>query len=354
MKRILPRLLVALLVVGAAGFAWRQFHAEGSETYSASAAGAERSWFDRVAGFLGFGGSDNANRFSGYVEADYVMVASTVGGTLTALEVERGDRVEAGAALFQLDDLAERAALDEANERLKQAEAVLANMLTGKRAPEIDAIVAQRAQAEAALRQSEAEYRRQLELQRTGVAAKKAVDDARAGRDQDRSRIAELDAELEVARMPARSDEIQAEQAAVAAARAALVQAQWRLDQKIGAAPAAGIVVDTLYRPGEMVPAGLPVVQLLPPANLKIRFFVPEALVATVTVGEEVRVTCDGCGEPITAKIRFISPRAEFTPPVIYSRDERTRLVFMVEARPTGRLDALRVGQPVDVLLARP
>jgi HlyD family secretion protein len=355
MNRVLPRLLLALLLLAGGAFAWRQYHAQGGETYSSeTSGGAAPSWLDRIAVFFGFDGVDRSNRFSGYVEADYVMVASSIGGTLVALDVERGDRVEAGAPLYRLDDLAERAAVDEANERLKQAEAQLANLMTGKRQPEIEAIIAQRAQAEAALRQSEAEYRRQLELQRTGVAARKAVDDARSRRDQDRSRIAELDAELEVAHMPARSDEIEAAEAAVAAAHAALAQAQWRLDQKIGSAPAAGTVVDTLYRPGEMVPAGLPVVQLLPPANLKIRFFVPEALVSTIAVGDPVSVVCDGCGAPIAATIRFISPRAEFTPPVIYSRDERTRLVFMVEARPSGRLDALRVGQPVDVSLVRP
>lgn len=354
MKRNLPRLLVLLLLLGAAAFAWRLFQPEGSATYADTLSGGERSWFDRVAGFLGFDGANPADRFSGYVEADYVMVASTVGGTLTMLAVERGDRIDAGASLFQLDDLAERAALQEAAERLKQAEAERADLMTGKREPEIEAIQAQREQAQAALQQSEAEYRRQVELRSNGFVPKKAVDDARARRDQDRSRLAELDADLEVARMPGREQEIGAAEAAVAAARAALVQAQWRLDQKVGAAPASGIVVDTLYRPGEMVPAGLPIIQLLPPANLKIRFFVPEELVATVAVGDEIRVACDGCGEPIAARIRFISPSAEFTPPVIYSREERTRLVFMVEARPTERLEALRVGQPVDVQLVRP
>ncbi len=136
--------------------------------------------------------------------------------------------------------------------------------------------------------------------------------------------------------MPGRDDEIRAAEAAVTAARAALAQAEWRLAQKTGAAPTAGIVVDTLYRPGEMVPAGLPIVQLLPPANVKIRFFVPEEVVARIAIGQVVQVACDGCGAPVAATVRFISPRAEFTPPVIYSREQRARLVFMVEARPTS------------------
>jgi HlyD family secretion protein len=114
------------------------------------------------------------------------------------------------------------------------------------------------------------------------------------------------------------------------------------------------MVVDTLYRPGEMVPAGLPVVQLLPQENIKIRFFVPQGMVAQIGIGQVVQVACDGCGPPVAATVRFISPRAEFTPPVIYSREQRARLVFMVEARPDERAEALRVGQPVDVTMVRP
>ncbi len=149
--------------------------------------------------------------------------------------------------------------------------------------------------------------------------------------------------------MPARADAIRAAQAAVTAAKAALVQEEWRLDQMTGTAPDAGTVVDTLYRPGEVVAAARPVVQLLPPENLKIRFFVPERELGRLAVGDKVSVRCDGCGAPIPATIHFIAPQAEYTPPVIYSRVERARLVFMVEARPDARLQALRVGQPVDV-----
>jgi len=311
-------------------------------------------WFDRLATVMGFGGGGAAATFSGYVEADYVLVTSTIGGTLTRLEVARGDRVAAGAPLFALDDAAERAARDEAAARLAQADAQLADLRLGRRQPEIDAIIAQRAQAEAAVRQSEADYERQQHLRATRVSSQKQLDDARAQRDRDQSRLAELEAQLQVAHMPARVDAIRAAAAAVTAARAALTQAEWRLGQKTGAAPTAGLVVDTLYRPGEMVAAGLPVVQLLPPANVKIRFFVPEPAVAQITVGQTVQVSCDGCGAPVAATVRFISPQAEFTPPVIYSREQRARLVFMVEARPDQRPETLHVGQPVDVLAGPP
>jgi HlyD family secretion protein len=350
-----PLLLVGLVVVVVAVVVWQPWNAGHSTSSASSAAGPQQvSWLDRLAGLVGLGGPEQPRAYSGYVDADYVMVTSTVGGTLTSLAVARGDQVAKGAPLFELDDIAERAAHDEAQARLQQSEAQLANLLTGKRQPEIDAITAQHAQAEAALAQSESDYRRQQQLRASGTSSAKQLEDARTQRDMDRRRIEELDAELQVARMPGRDDEIQAADAAVGAARAALAQAQWRLDQKSGAAPAAGLVFDTLYRPGEMVAAGLPVVQLLPPENIKVRFFVPETAVARIAVGERVGVSCDGCGAPIAATVRFISPQAEFTPPVIYSREERSRLVFMIEAWPTERREALRVGQPVDVLPATP
>jgi HlyD family secretion protein len=310
-----------------------------------------RPMLERAAAALGYE-PENGHSYSGYVDADYVYVASTIGGTLRQLAVARGDRVEAGQLLYRLDDDAGRAARDQAKAMLDQADATLANLLTGKRAPEIAAIVAQRAQAAAALRASEAEYERQRKLRLTGTSALKQLQDALAQRDRDRAQLAQMDAQISVAKLPGRDEEIRAAEAAVGAARAGLAQAEWKLGQKTGMAPAGAMVVDTLYRPGESVPANAPVVQLLPPENLKLRFFAPEAEVARLSVGETISATCDGCGKPIAATIRYIAPRAEYTPPVIYSREQRARLVFMIEARPDEGLDRLRVGQPVDVTVA--
>ena len=289
--------------------------------------------------------------YSGYVEAEYVMASSAVGGTLTTLNVRRGDRVAAGAPLFALDDAAERGARNEAEGRLQQAQAQLADLLTGRRPAEIDAIVAQRAQAQAALQQSDAELVRQTRLLSAGNTTVQKVEQARKQRDQDRGRVTELEAQLKVARLPGRDEQINAAEAAIAAAQGTLAQAEWRLAQKTGSAPIGGMVVDTLFRPGEVVPAGAPIVQLLPPENIKIRFFVPEEVVARISIGQAVEVACDGCGARIPATVRFIAPQAEYTPPVIYSREQRARLVFLVEARPTERAEALRVGQPVDVFM---
>ena len=298
--------------------------------------------------------NDRATTYSGYVEAEYVMVGSAIGGPLATLDVQRGDKVLTGARLFALDDVAERGARDEADGKLQAAVAQYADLLTGRRAPEIEAIVAQRVQAVAALQQSETELQRQIRLQASNASSAQQLEIARKQRDQDKGHVDELDAQLRVARLPGRDEQINAAQAAVASAQGTLVQAQWRLGQMTGTAPADSTVVDTLYRPGEQVGPAMPVVQLLPPGNIKLRFFVPEGTVARISVGQNVRVSCDGCGAPIAATVRFISPQAEFTPPVIYSREQRGRLVFLVEAWPSERADALRVGQPVDVGLTLP
>jgi HlyD family secretion protein len=120
------------------------------------------------------------------------------------------------------------------------------------------------------------------------------------------------------------------------------------------AAPAAGEIAETYYRPGEWVPAGSPVASLLPDARRRLRFFVPETVVASVKPGDAVEASCDGCSTPIRAKVDFVAPQAEYTPPVIYSRGSREKLVFRVDAVPTPDQAArLRPGLPVDVRIAR-
>jgi HlyD family secretion protein len=164
--------------------------------------------------------------------------------------------------------------------------------------------------------------------------------------------VAELGSQRVVAREAARPQEIAAAEAGAAAAQAALAQSRWRELQTAQVAPTAATVFDTLYRVGEQVPANAPVVVLLPPDNLKLRFFVPEPVLGKVAVGQTVAVTCDGCPSGLQAKVSFVSPQAEFTPPVIYSNESRAKLVFMVEAVPAeAARAAFKPGQPVQVRL---
>ena len=288
----------------------------------------------------------------GYVEGEYVRVAAPIAGTLVKLDVQRGAQVQSGTPLFTLEAENEVAGRREAEERVRTAEAQLANLQKGKRPPEIDTVRAQLAQAQAALKFSTADYERTADLVKKNFVSQQKLDEARTALERDRARVAELNAQLAVVQMPARSDEIRGAESEVSAARQSLAQADWRLKQKQAASSVSGTVTDTLFVQGEWVGAGAPVVAILPPGNVKARFFVPETKLGAVKIGQAVELRCDGCPAAIAAKVTFIAPQAEFTPPVIYSKDSRAKLVFLVEARPEAA-DATKLhpGQPLDVVL---
>jgi HlyD family secretion protein len=288
----------------------------------------------------------------GYAEGEYVRVASPFAGQLQRLAVKRGDQVKSGDPLFALEQVNEAAARREAADRLARAQAQLENLRKAKRPTEIEAVRAELDQAEADLRLAEANVKRQEELFRENFISRERLDDARTTVARDRARVAEMRAQLATANLPARADATRAADAEVAAAPAALDQADWRLEQKAQRAPQDGLVQETLFVQGEWVPAGAPVVNLLPPGNIKVRFFLPETQLGAVRIGQPVQMTCDGCGAAVSGAVTYIAPQAEFTPPVIYSRERREKLVFLVEARPAPA-DATRLhpGQPVEVAL---
>ncbi len=293
--------------------------------------------------------------YQGYAEGEYVRVAAPCAGRLERLAIQRGATAAKDAPLFVLEQENEAASRREADERLNASLARLANLRTGRRAPELAAIHAQEAQAMAAAALSTAQFQRQKKLFEAGFIGKDALDQAGAAAERDRQRVLELQALLETANLPARAQEIHAAERDVASARAVLEQARWRQGQKNVASPVAGLVQDTFYVAGEWVPAGAPVVSLLPPGNLKLRFFIPETKIGALRLGQDVSVTCDGCPAPMAAKISYIAPQAEYTPPVIYSKESRSKLVFLIEARPLPA-DALKLrpGQPVDIVLEQP
>ncbi len=291
--------------------------------------------------------------FQGYVEGEYVYVASPLAGTLTNLSVQRGMTVQAGQPLFELEHESEYAARQEATNRLSQAQARLADLNKGKRPPELASIEARLVQARVALELAEKDLARVNQLFKNTVIPVNERDQAVSTRDRAKAQVDELTAELETGRLTARTDEIKAAESDVEALRAALARADWSLAQKRQSAPTNAIVHDTLYRQGEWVAAGNPIVVLLPPTNLKIRFFVPQTELAAFKAGGQVQVTFDGGGKNYAATINYISTQVEFTPPVIYSREARAKLVYMIEAvLPPGDAADLHVGQPVDVQLA--
>lgn len=291
-----------------------------------------------------------AVHWQGYLEAEYVYVAAPVPGRLETLAVARGDRIEAGAVLFTLESAAEQAAQREAASRVAAAQARLTDLQQGLRPSELAALASRLKQARAAAELSRLELARQEQLHTSGVNSAETHDRARLTHEKNLNAVDELTAQLETANLGGRRDAIAAATGELQAAEAALDRAKWSVTQKSQTAPQAGLVQGTLFRPGEYVPAARPVVALLPPANLKVRFFVPETTYATLQTGNAVTVTIDGREKPVAARITYLSPQPEYTPPVLYNRENRSKLVFMVEAV-FNETDAigLHPGQPVDV-----
>jgi HlyD family secretion protein len=306
---------------------------------------------------LAFAGCDRApeNSFQGYIEGEFVLLASPYAGQLQKLHVKRGDSVEAGKPVFALEQESERAARLEAEERMKTAQARFENLKVGRRAPEIEAARAALAQARAARELSASQLAQQDRLSKGGFISQARLDEARTAHARDAARVAEAEAQLRTLLQPlGRSAELHAAEAEVAVARAALAQTEWKLAQKSVVAPSSSVVQDTFFVEGEWVPAGRPVVSLLPPGNVKARFYVPETMLGSLKPGVPVEISCDGCGAPLRAQVSYISAQAEFTPPVLYNLESREKLVFLVEARPApGDGAKLRPGQPVDVKIVR-
>ena len=289
----------------------------------------------------------------GYIEGEYLLLAAPYAGQLQKLYVRRGERVERGVPVFVLEQEVERGARGEAEERLKGAQARLENLSLGRRPAEIDALRAEVKQASAARALSAAQLAQQEKLFKDGFISQARLDEARTAYERDAARLAETEAQLKNALQPlGRDAERKAAERDVAAAGAAMAQAASRLEQKSVASPVSGLVQDTFFVENEFVPAGKPVVSLLPPGNVKARFYVSEISLGAISIGKDIEIRCDGCPAPIAAKITYVSSQAEYTPPVLYSRESRAKLMFLVEARPEPADGAkLRPGQPVDVIL---
>lgn len=286
----------------------------------------------------------------GYAEGEFVHVASPRAGRVVTLHVHRGRQVQTGQPLFELDSDPEQAARDEARQRLQQATATLDDLRQGQRPSEIAAIDAQLSEAKAALDFATRELERLEKLRPGGGASVFELDHARATRDQAQARVKQFEARLQTAELGARDDQIAAAQSEVAARQAALELAEWNLSQKQVVAPADGLVFDTLFRPGEQVPANQPVVTLLPPTNIMVRTFIPQVQLGEIKLGDTATVRADGLAGSLTGKVAFISPRVEYTPPIIYSQESRDKLVFMIEIRfAPDDAAQLQPGQPVDV-----
>lgn len=297
-------------------------------------------------------GRRDHSAFQGYLEGEFVYLASPLAGRLEKLSVQKGARVTAGTPLFSLEQGAEIAALREAAERARQAQARLADLRKGQRPSELATLEARLAQARAAAELASREFNRLSELHQKQVASDDDFDRARLNQEAAAKQVVELAAQLDTAQLGARPDAIAAGEADAAAAQAALDRAGWSVAQKTQNAPKDALVYDTLFREGEFVAAGMPIVSLLPPENLKVRFFVSEADYGRLKAGDALKVTISGRDGPLDARINYLSPKPEYTPPILYNRENRAKLVFMIEATFDAAVARdLHPGQPVDVRL---
>jgi HlyD family secretion protein len=302
-----------------------------------------------LAGFLilGQGGSDHGV-LSGYVEGEPLYPASPVAGRLVELNVQRGDAVSAGARFFAIDPAQSEAARDQAAAETAAAKALAADARRGQRPAELGVIEAQLAAARAQLNEADLTLKRVRPLTEAGAASRAQLDAAEAARSTAQANVTAIEKQLQAAKLGAREDQARAAQDRVRQAEAALGAAEARLSDIAPAAPSGGRVEDVFFQAGEWVPANQPVLAFIPDDRVRLRFFAPQDGISAYAIGSEIAFACDGCPTGMKAKITYVSPRPEFTPPVIYSREARERMVFMVEAMPLSS-KGLTPGQPVDV-----
>lgn len=289
---------------------------------------------------------------TGYVEGDYVLMAPVEVAQIDAVNVRRGDRVADGQILVELERRDAEIALAQARAALAQAQSKMADLSTGRRDAEIAVIEAALAQARANAAEAQREVERERDLVHKGVVTEAKFDVTRTKNEIAQAKVAELEANLDVARLPARQDAIKAAQAAIDQARAAEDSASWRMGKRVISATASGTVFDVIRNPGEIAGPAAPVLSILPDGAVKLRLFVPESALASVSVGTVLSVECDACPPGQTATVSYVSDSPEFTPPVIYSLENRQKLVFLIEARPDAGADRLMPGQIVNVDLA--
>ena len=288
----------------------------------------------------------------GYVEGEYVQIAPIEVARIVSLDVRRGDLVKAGETIASVEATDAEIAVRNADGALAQAQAELANILYGRRPEEIAAIQATLDAAKVQTEDNQRSLDRVRDLNARGFAPQADLDRAQTAYDVSSSRVKELTANLAVAKLPARDDEIAAARSKVTQTQAALDQARWRLGQRTLSAPAAGQISDIVRHPGEVAGPTAPVVLMLPDGALKLTLYAPEAALSSLALGDQLSVRCDGCPLGLSAAVSYIAREPEFTPPVIYSLDQRQTLVYLIEARPVHDVTLrLQPGQIVDVEL---
>ena len=289
--------------------------------------------------------------FTGYVEGEYVYLSVPVSGYLTSLE-KRGTHVQAGSTIFTLDAKLDQKSLDQAVALSQSAQERVSNLSGSRRNSEIENAQANLRAAQSALDLANSRLQREQALAAQNFVSELALEDAKTQQRQAQAQWEAAKAQLKLAREPiGRNAERLAAESDFKAAQSVTEQKQWLLEHSTARADTEADVVDVYFRMGEWVPAGKPVASLLPAQGRLIRFFVPEASLEKLQPGTRVSVQCDGCASPIAADVEAVSTHAEYSPPVIYSKERREKLLFRIDARPIAGGTPLLPGLPVTVVL---
>ncbi|KTC66794.1 hemolysin D [Legionella birminghamensis] len=300
--------------------------------------------------FLAGCNHSHERQIQGYVEGENIYLASPYSGILENLAVARGQLVKKGQLLFQLDKNPESLQIKQFEADLLQAKNVLKDLENPRRKPEIAAIQAQIDQTEAQIKLAQVRVRRYEELYRRNAASKDTLDEAVAVYQEQVKLKEQYESNLRLARLGSREEQINAQKAQIASFTERLAVAQWQLEQKRLYAPADGLIFDTYYRKGEFVGTQKAVLSLLTPANVRIEFFVPVEVLSNLKIGQKIEFLCQGCTTRSQALISYISPEAQYVPPLVYSRENTDKLVFRIKAD-LSQFNEYKLGQPVTVFI---
>lgn len=301
-------------------------------------------------GFLAACSSDDST-VQGYIDGDLMYMSSNASGVLKMLAIKRGDNVSANQILFNLDPEPEVSQLQSNTAKLSEEKENLENLVLGQRSTVLEGITAQHEQAQADFLYAEQTLARYQQLYGQGAISKDQLDQATSNYKAKQEAVAQYSANLAEAKLGSRQHVISAQQAAVDAAMADVTQTRWQLEQKTISSPKDGEIFDTFYKVGEYVPAGQAVCAVLSPDNIKLLFYISEPRLSQLKLGSQVAFKCDHCSTHY-ATVNYISPNAEYTPPIIYSQTSRAKLVYRVEATiPPEESVLFHPGQPVDVFL---
>lgn len=286
----------------------------------------------------------------GYIEGRYTYLAPQVDGQITKILVHRGSQVKKGDIVAILDSRPEEYQWKSALNEVSYAQALLENLLSGNRQEQIDVLLAQRTQILSELNCATRELERLKALFKKGYAAQADLDQAVSKFNELVGKRAEIDSSIAVSRLAARSDQIKAAREKVAQSRQNLAQTSWLLEQKTVRSPVDGLVFDIFYEEGELLNVGSPLLTILKSGNSKAIFFLPEIYLPEIKIGDDLLISSDGTKREYKERVDFISPIAEYTPPVIYTKKQRVKMAFKVEAAISPKdEDVFHPGLPIVV-----